>query len=129
MQQPPAYAYPTDPQLPPSAFSVNPPGLTAPMPPPAGTAGPYSYAQPMPGAAAGGKCHCNGGNCWCEEDCMPCLNEEETDKFCVQCDPDRDDPKALVLEQIKIRKWIRFLATLTLIFGGVEVGVGECVCV
>ena len=69
-----------------------------------------------------GGCHCNGGNCYCDEECFSCIDDEATNKFCIHLDPDVD--QNIEIELIKIRKWIRFLATLALIAGSVELGVG-----
>lgn len=66
--------------------------------------------------------HCNGGNCYCDEECCSCIEDEAVDKFCIHLDPDVD--QNIEIELIKIRKWIRFLATLALIAGSVELGVG-----
>ena len=115
---PPPYLGPSPPR-PPSARppSVRPPSVRSPAPV---AAKPYSSSDWGP--RGDGQCHCNGGNCYCDMECFSCLDEEETDKFCVHLDPDAGEK--IEIELIRIRKFIRFLATLALLVGSVELGVG-----
>ena len=65
--------------------------------------------------------HCNEGNCYCNEDPFECVNEENIDRFCVHLDPDGDK---VVGELLRHRRWVRTLATITMVLALVEIGVG-----
>lgn len=105
---------------------VPPPVL--PPRPPSQSATPVQIGTPYVasdwGPRGDGGCHCNGGNCYCDTECLSCLDDEETDKFCVHLDPDVNEKGGIEIELIRIRKYIRVLATIALAVGAVELGVG-----